>query len=122
MMKELHFYIQSVMILVAMALALQWPLGTDYSIFSLYIAFFLGMYQYGMSWFLMIRLRRRSSFLKLYFFIVHFYFILCLSGNQVRQWLDTDIFDRMLFVIPVGLAVFFLVVIEELLWRKPRLS
>lgn len=121
-MKELHFYIQSVMILVAVALALQWPLGTDYSIFSLYIAFFLGIYQYGMSWFLMIRLRKRSFNLKLYFALVPTYFSVSILYGIYFPSLEDDFVGSVLFAMPGVLAIYFLVVIEELLWRKPRFS
>ncbi|WP_258101150.1 hypothetical protein [Marinoscillum pacificum] len=118
-MKELHFYFQSVMIILALALAAQEPNLSDVYGFAVFLQFILGCYQYGMSWFLMLKLKKKSRLLIIYFILVPIYFIMLLIlGQEYFEW-QGDSFLYMLFGVPWILAIFFLVVIEELLRRKP---
>lgn len=119
-MKELHFYVQSILILLALAIGLQEPFLENLDGTVILIQFFLGVYQYGMSWFLMLRLRRGNVLLLVYFCLVPVYLLVLIFGsNGYINWWDDSIQQVMLYVIPWGLAIYFLVVIEELLRKKP---
>lgn len=118
-MKELHFYFQSLLIILALACALQGPHDTEFIFYALYMQFFLGVYQYGMSWFLMLKLKRTSHLLLIYFCLVHLYFLLGLFGGLgYVEWLDIKYLKILGSAAPWGLAIFFLVVIEDLLWKR----
>ena len=118
-MKELHFYFQSVMIILALACGLQGPHDIEFGFYALYMKFFLGVYQYGMSWFLMLKLRRKSNLLLIYFCLVHLYFLIALFGGLgYIDWLSEDTLKIVGLAVPGALAICFLVVIEDLLWKR----
>ena len=118
-MKELHFYFQSVMIILALAIAVQGPNLNDVYGFAVFLQFILGCYQYGMSWFLMLKLRRKSNLLLIYFCLVHLYFLIALFGGLgYIDWLSEDTLKIVGLAVPGALAICFLVVIEDLLWKR----
>lgn len=117
-MKELHFYIQGGMLLVALGCGLQSPLTPDTYWVAAYIQFFIGIYQYGMSWLLILKLRRKAPLLNIYFLLVKAYFIILLSFVLNDSFDDQRIL--VLFqVVPWMFSVFFLIVMEDLLWKRP---
>ena len=122
MMKELHFYIQSILILLAMGLALQIWNNRDMVFYVLSIQFFLGAYQYGMSWFLIRRLSCNSPFLTIYFTSVNIYILALLFLSLIPDTLTSLQWKYILFGVPWVFSIYFLVVMENLLWRKKPLE
>ena len=116
-MKELHFYIQSLMILVALACGLQGPHeGVGY-FYAVMIQFFLGIYQYGMSWMLMNRLTTRKGPLTIYWVGVKMYVILLILLGLSLDMSDWQ-WQVLVFGVPWVFAIYFLVVMEDLLWIR----
>lgn len=116
-MKELHFYIQSLMILVALACGLQGPdQGVGYFYAGL-LMFLLGVYQYGMSWMLITRLKRNKGLLTIYWVGVKGYLILLILLGLSLDLSDFQ-WQVLVFGVPWIFAIYFLVVIEDLLWKR----
>lgn len=117
-MKELHFYIQSLMFLLALACGLQGFLNGEGFIYAMMIQFFLGIYQYGMSWFLMKKLRRPAPLLSIYFLAANLYLIILIFMSLNKRSFDDLQWQVFLFGLPWVLAIYFIVVIEDLLWVR----
>lgn len=101
------------MILVALSLAVQLPFDEMLIIYILKIEFLLGLYQMGMSLFLIGNLTNPSKLLKIHFLLSIAYLLsLLIIGflvpNEFEWW------KPLILMIPWGLAILFLVVIDEL--------
>lgn len=112
-MKNLHFYIQCIMLLVALAIAIQVPLNQSLMGALLLIEFFLGLYQMGMSLLLIGNLSKPSKLLKIHFllaiaYLLSLFLIGFIAPNDFEWW------KPFIMVIPWGLAILFLVAIDEL--------
>ena len=116
-MKELHFYIQGSMMLIALACAVQIPIDNSSVGGVVIIQVLLGIYQYGMSWFLMNKLRRNAPLLNIYFISVHVYFLVLVVFGLLNITNDVQLM-YLVYFLPWVFALFFLIVIEDLLWKK----
>lgn len=113
-MKNLHFYIQCIMVLTALSLAVQIPLQRDLLGYVVMIEFVLGVYQMGMSLMLRSRLSKKSRLLQIHFFGSAAY-LLALIGLGIFSpgWMN-EWWQFALFVFPWVFAILFLVTIDEL--------
>lgn len=106
------------MILLALGISLQLPFRSDLLIYVGLIEFILGVYQLGMSFLLRPRLSSGTRLLELHFFISIFYIAaLILIGILGPKWMD-DLWTFALFIFPWVLAVFFLVVVDDLEYKR----
>lgn len=120
-MKECHFYIQSVMILVAIACALQIPNDSSYVSWPLMIAVFLGTYQYGMCIVLMNKLKH-TRWLERYFYGANGYFIFIVILLMFDVNFSEGFWKITVVGLPWVLAIFFIVITEDLLWIRNKTS
>ncbi len=113
-MKNLHYYIQCVLILLALSIAVQIPFQENLIGYVVMIEFLLGAYQLGMSVMLRCRLSRKSTLLQVHFFSSIAY-LLALIGLGVLSpvWMD-ELWPFALFAFPWVFAILFLVTIDEL--------
>lgn len=119
-MKELHFYIQGAMILVALALALQTHQESSLWFLLGMLEFALGLYQYSMGWFLLIKLHRKSQRLNIYIASTSIYLLmLTFLDINYSDSMDGSIWKHAWFGMPWAFALYFLIVIEDLLWKRP---
>jgi hypothetical protein len=101
------------MILVALSLAVQLPFNEMLIIYILKIEFLLGLYQMGMSLLLLGNLKTPSKMLKIHFLLAITYLLSLLTiGVLVPN--DFEWWKPLILVIPWGLAILFLVTIDEL--------
>ncbi len=78
------------------------------------IEFFIGVYQLGMSLMLRAKLSRKSNLLQIHFFSALAYLLTLVAlGIVSPDWMD-EWWPYALFVCPWGLAILFLVAIDEL--------
>lgn len=102
------------MVLVALSIAIQIPAKRDLLGYVVMIEFFLGAYQLGMSIMLRAKLSRKSNLLQIHFFgAVAYILALVVLGILSPDWMD-EWWSFALFVCPWGLAILFLVAIDEL--------
>lgn len=114
-MKNLHFYIQCVILLVAGSIAVQIPFNKDLFINLMLIEFFLGFYQLGMSTLLMAKLSYQPLLLRTHFYASWCFILsLILLGIISPEWMNTQRWQIALFVVPWGLAMLFLVALDEM--------
>ena len=113
-MKNLHFYIQSILVLLALSFAVQIPNDKHMLDSVILIEFILGVYQLGMSFMLMFKLSKKSKLLKLYFkgsltYIFSLIVLLLLDMPGMNEW-----WEPALLVFPWAFAILFLVTIDDL--------
>lgn len=113
-MKNLHFYIQSIMVLMALGLAVQIPSHRYLIGYVVFIEFVLGVYQMGMSFMLLRRLSKKTQLLQLHF-LSSWVYLLGLIGLAALdpEWMD-DWWKFAVFGFPWALAILFLVTMDEL--------
>lgn len=113
-MKNLHFYIQSIMVLIALSLAVQIPSQGDLLGYVVLIEFVLGVYQMGMSLMLRSRLSKKTRLLQIHFYSsIGYLLTLIVIGALGPAWMD-EWWIFALFVVPWAFAILFLVTIDEL--------
>lgn len=114
-MKHLHFYIQCLMLLLALSIAVRIPLDNMLAIYVVWIELILGAYQLFLSCILVNRLSRPSALLRTHCYVSWIYLTgLLLLGITSPSWMSKTLWEIALWVIPWGVAVFFLVVIDDL--------
>ncbi len=117
--KECHFYIQSIMLLIALSAALQLPTNDYYGAIIFVIAIILGIYQFGMSILLMIKLKRvRLIKVYLYCTVGYFLFIVILPLSNID--ISNGLYLELILWMPWVLAVFFVIATEDLLWIRNK--
>ena len=67
-MKNLHFYVQSAMLILALSIAVLIPFEDSFLFGLLLIEFLLGIYQLTLSCILMKKLSQKTLLLKIYFY------------------------------------------------------
>jgi len=114
-MKNLHFYIQSVMLILALSIAVQIPFNKDMFACILAIEFFLGAYQLVMSTLLNAKLSFRPILLRVHFYGSWVYIIsLIIIGMSSTSWMTSGYWNLTLFIIPWAFAILFLVAMDEM--------
>jgi hypothetical protein len=114
-MKNLHFYIQSVMLIFALSIAVQIPFRGDFFFAVVCVEFFLGVYQLMMSCLLMRKLSYRPLLLQLHFFGTWAYLVLLIVlGMNEPTWMDDGRWTIALYIIPWAFAILFLVSMDEM--------
>lgn len=113
-MKNLHFYIQCILVLIALSLAVQIPAQRNLFGYVVLVEFILGVYQMGMSLMLMNKLTKKSRLFKIHFFSsLGYLFVLIVLGIISPAWMN-ELWTFALFVFPWAFALLFLIAIDEL--------
>lgn len=103
------------MLIFALSMAVQIPFQSDFLIGIFWMEFFIGGYQLIMSCLLMKKLSYRPLLLRLHFFgSWAFLVLLIFLGMNRPAWMTTDQWDIVLYVIPWGFAILFLVAMDEM--------
>ena len=103
------------MVLIALGFAVQIPSEQYLIIYVGMIEFVLGVYQLGMSIFLISSLSKKSNLLQIHFFSSIGYLIMLIGlGLSDADWINEERWTFALYILPWGLAILFLVAIDEL--------
>lgn len=114
-MKNLHFYFQFAMLIIALGIAVQVPFIKYLIAFVCLIELILFTYQLIMSCMLMAKLSYQPLFLKIHFFGCWSYIlILILLSLTSPSWMNSDQWKIALMVIPWFIAIFFLITLNDL--------
>lgn len=117
-MKNLHFYIQSVLLLVALCLAVQIPQRSEVEMILWLLQLVIGIYQLFMAFMLKMRLRQKSILIEIYLLSsVTYLFVLFWLGAIEPHWMK-NWWYLAVFGLPWAFAIFFLVVIDELEYTR----
>ncbi|WP_462250870.1 hypothetical protein [Ekhidna sp.] len=107
------------MLLIALSAALQLPTNDYYGAIIFVIAIILGIYQFGMSILLMIKLKRvRLIKVYLYCTVGYFLFIVILPLSNID--ISNGLYLELILWMPWVLAVFFVIATEDLLWIRNK--
>jgi len=113
-MKNLHFYAQSTLLLIALCIAVQIPFQHQLMGYVVLVEFVLGIYQFGMGFLLKLKLSQPSLLLEIYFFGSLGYVIMLISLALLDfGWMD-QVWIYALFIFPWIIAIYFLVVLDDL--------
>lgn len=118
-MKNLHFYIQCSMLLLALSLAVLIPFENDFGSFVLILQFVLGVYQLSMSTMLMNKLSKPTKLLKYHCYMSWFYLLgILIFALSEPSWINNTFWIIYMLIIPWMLAIYFVVVIDDLEYHR----
>lgn len=113
-MKNLHFYIQCLMLLLALSFAVQIPLKKELAGFVVLMECLIGIYQLGMSMMLFGKLSKHTLLMEIHLFGSMTYLILLAVLGMIGPTWMSEMWPFALYVFPWAIAIFFLVTIDEL--------
>lgn len=114
-MKNLHFYIQFAMLIIALSIAIQIPFIEFMIAYVIMIELFLFTYQLIMSCMLMAKLSYEPLFLKIHFFGTWSYILILVLLSLISPaWMNSDYWKIALLIIPWAIAIFFLITLNDL--------
>ena len=117
-MKNLHFYIQSVLVLIAGAIALQIPFRNYLEGYVVMLELIVGFYQFGMGILLRSKLSKDDLLLDIHFLAsIAFIFLLMILGVVSPTWMK-ELWSFAIFGFPWVLAIYFLIVIDSLEYKR----